>query len=118
MHARITRVDARADAHDKLNTYFKDSVAPAYAKLPGYKGGLTCADRITGKWQSITFWDSDDALHASDQVALKLRQTATTSFELGTFTVEVYEVGVDLRGTTRDQPPAAKPARGAEASRQ
>jgi heme-degrading monooxygenase HmoA len=118
MHARVTRFDTPIDALDKLRTYFNDTVVPAYANLPGYKGAMSFSDPATGKWQSITLWESEAAVRASEQVAVKLRQGAKTDFKVGPMVVEIYEVEFDQRAPVREQPSAPKSAaRGAEAPR-
>jgi hypothetical protein len=118
MHARVTRFDAPVDSLEKLSVYFADTVVPAYAKLPGYKGALTFSDPAAGKWQSITLWESEATVRASEQVAVKLRQTAKTDFKLGSMTVEIYAVDFDSVTVGAPKPSAPKPgARGAEAPR-
>ena len=118
MHARVTRFDTPVDALDKLSAYFADTVVPAYAKLPGYRGAMSFSDPVSGKWQSVTLWESEAAVRASEQVAVKLRQNAKTDFKLSAMVVEIYAVDFDQRESGREQPSAGKPGvRGAEAPR-
>ena len=118
MHARITRFDVRVEDIEKLNTYFTGTVIPAYSGLAGYKGAASFADRTNGKWQSITYWDSEATMLASEQTAKQLRQNAKRDFNTGDMTIELCSVETDRREPVLDQSQASKePARGTERAR-
>lgn len=108
MHARLTRFDTRGGDIEKLNTYFNGTVIPAYSAMAGYKGALSFADRANNTWSSITFWDNEAALLASEQAATQLRQNAKRDFNTGDMTVETYEVQTDRREPGFEQPLASK----------
>ncbi len=116
MHARITRFDVRVEDIEKLNAYFNDTVIPTYNALPGYKGAMSFADRTNGTWQSITYWDSEATMLASEQAATPLRQNAKRDFSAGDMTVELVSVETDRREPMLEQP-SARPSRGAERTR-
>jgi heme-degrading monooxygenase HmoA len=107
MHARITRFDIRVEDIEKLNTYFNGTVIPAYSSLPGYKGATSFADRTNGTWQSITYWESEAAMYASEPAATRLRQNAKRDFKTGDMTIELCTVETDRRELGLDQPPTA-----------
>jgi hypothetical protein len=118
MYARVTRFEVSGDKLARLNTYFDDTVVPAYGKIAGFTGALSLADRQAGKWESLTFWTSLEALRSSDRVADELRQKARTDLELGTMTVDTYEVQTDQRAPSLEPQFSRKqPAQGSEASR-
>jgi heme-degrading monooxygenase HmoA len=110
MHARLTRFDTRVDDIEKLNTYFNGTVIPTYSAMAGYKGALSFADRTKGQWSSITFWESEAAMIASEQAAKQLRENARQDFKTGEMTVEMYEVQTDRRQPGLEQPLASKQA--------
>jgi hypothetical protein len=118
MHARITRFDVRVDDIEKLNAYFNDTVIPAYSAVPGYKGAVSFVDRTKGKWQSITYWENEATMRASEQAAKQLREKAARDFSTGDMTVEFCSVETDRREPALEPPPASKqPVRGTQRTR-
>ena len=63
-------------------------------KDPGFKGIIALTDRHSGKLLGITFWESEEAMRATEEEASRLREE---SAEVGGGTVagvERYEVGL------------------------
>jgi heme-degrading monooxygenase HmoA len=61
---------------------------------PGFKGIIALTDRQGGKLLGITFWESEEAMRATEEEASRLREE---SAEVGGGTVagvERYEVGL------------------------
>jgi hypothetical protein len=108
MHARITRFDVRVEDIEKLNRYFTETVIPKCSALPGYKGAACFADRTNGSWQSITYWDNEATMLASEQAATQLRDNARRDFKTGKMTVELCTVETDRREPTLDQASTAR----------
>jgi heme-degrading monooxygenase HmoA len=52
---------------------FKEEVIPAVQGQPGFKGGISLSDRSSGKGSSITFWETDEDLRASESAANQVR---------------------------------------------
>ncbi len=70
----------------------KDNVIPTARQMDGYKGVLTIGDRSTGKSISLTFWESAEAMRASEEAADRLRQQAADEFQDEIAGVERFEV--------------------------
>jgi hypothetical protein len=46
--------------------FFREHIVPEVADLTGWRGIVALADRKNGSKKTITFWDSDESLRASD----------------------------------------------------
>ena len=67
---------------------------PRVLEMDGNRGAIFLMDRETGKSMTITLWDSEEALRASEEKANQVRGDAaqTTSANIGT--VERFEAPV------------------------
>lgn len=114
MHARITRFDVAVEGIEQLNKYFNDTVIPNYSTLPGFKGAASFADRAKGSWQSITYWENEATMLASEPSAVQLRQNARRDFKADNMTVELCTVETERREPMLDQPSTRQAARTTE----
>jgi heme-degrading monooxygenase HmoA len=73
MYARITRVQAPPSRVEDLARSFTDAALPALRAISGYAGSSLAIDRASGDGQAVTFWESKEALQASDQAASGIR---------------------------------------------
>ena len=67
MFARIITVQLDPGDVDKAISIYGDSVVPASKQREGFVGALLLGDRKTGKGVSITVYDSEENLTASEQ---------------------------------------------------
>jgi heme-degrading monooxygenase HmoA len=75
---------------DAALRWARDQTLPDLARLPGFKGLYVLVDRQTGKGVAISLWQTEAALHASEDVARPHRAVeGRTQQELA-----VYEVAV------------------------
>lgn len=91
MFARVTVVNGSSEDIEDGIANFRMNVAP-FACEQG-KGAILLVDRGTGKGMSITLWEDEQALHASEERANALRAQAAS--EMGATqqpVVERYEV--------------------------
>jgi heme-degrading monooxygenase HmoA len=101
MFARVTRFEGgSAGEIDESVRIAREKVLPAARELEGFKGLISLADRSAGSAVAITFWETEDALRASEERANQLRRESlvgeeeiagvdryeVTMFELGTVT--------------------------------
>ena len=91
MHARVTRFKGEPGRIDEGIRNIKENVVPGAKKLAGFKHGYWLLDRKTGEGFSVTVFESEADLQASEESAKKLRELAATSGSQITG-VERYEV--------------------------
>ena len=96
MHARVTTISGNAaDADAGIDT-FRANVVP-YAREHG-KGAILLLDRQNGEAISITLWEDEEAMRASEESANSLRAQAvdqmgaTQTPTVGRYEVAVFEV--------------------------
>jgi heme-degrading monooxygenase HmoA len=93
MHARVTRLEGSAERLDEMTDQFEERTVPVLKGLDGYKGYVLLADRGSGAAMAVTYWESQEALHASDDAVAKERERAAETTEAAAGpTVEHYEV--------------------------
>jgi len=61
--------------------------------MDGFKGMIALGDRQSGKMLGITFWESEEAMRASEEEANRLREESAEASEETIAGVERYEVG-------------------------
>jgi heme-degrading monooxygenase HmoA len=95
MFARVTSLGGAPDRADQGISNFREQVLPAARQLAGFKGAYLMMDRDTGDALSVTIWESEEAMQASEEAASRLRAGAAQ--EVGATvepTVRRYEVVV------------------------
>jgi heme-degrading monooxygenase HmoA len=72
----------------------QEKALPRLRQLDGFEGAYFLVDRQRGKAISISLWESEEAMHRSEEVVRTLRDEIAGG--LGTQTVEVehYEVAI------------------------
>lgn len=92
MFARVSTYEG-GDPANKATTlqFLQDYVVPAARTMGGWKGMYFLGDPA-GKTLSITLWDSEESLRASDEAANKLRSEGTRQAGSHTVKVERFEV--------------------------
>ena len=90
MHARVTKFEGSPDQLDAAIKLVEETIVPAAKKLQGFKGGYWLVDRATGKGFSVTLFESEAALKASEDAAAQLRSQASSLTK--STGVERYEV--------------------------
>lgn len=78
----------------------KDNIIPTARRLDGYQGVLSVGDRSTGKSMTLTFWESEEAMRASEEAADKLRQQAADEVQEEIAGVERFEVYINETPTS------------------
>jgi heme-degrading monooxygenase HmoA len=94
MHARLSTYEGPTDSEqiEEGLRYTREQILPKALQMDGCKGIIGLLDRETGKAISVTLWEDEQAMRASEEEANRLR---TDSAETGGETiagVERYEV--------------------------
>lgn len=76
-------------------TILREKILPTARQMDGYKGILSLGDRSTGKSISLTFWQSEEAMRASEEAADELRQHAADEGKEEIAGVERFEVYIN-----------------------
>ncbi|MBV9228540.1 MAG: antibiotic biosynthesis monooxygenase [Chloroflexi bacterium] len=66
MYARVIVTHTRPEQVDEAIQLYRESVVPEQKKQHGFKSIVLLNDRATGKGISITFWETEADLQASD----------------------------------------------------
>lgn len=92
MWARISTYEGSPEAIEESVSYARENILPKARQLAGYRGIYLVADRQTGKSLSITLWDSEEDLRASEAEADRLRQESADHVGDTIAGVERFEV--------------------------
>jgi heme-degrading monooxygenase HmoA len=102
MFARVSILEGDPARADEAVAYIREEIVPQARQLEGSRGILSLVDRATGSGTTITFWDSEEALRASEETADRMRGDAAAATESAIAAVERYEVVIDERSPKRD----------------
>ena len=96
MHARVTTIQGQADRIDEVVGGIEANVLPVLQEQEGFKGFTVHVDRSSGKVVGISYWESEQAMQASeDAVRAPREQAAEQAGASGGASVEHFEVAID-----------------------
>jgi|SRR5215207_30570 len=99
MYARISTLEGSPVHIDEGLREVRENVLPQLQQQDGFKGMAALADRQTGKVLGVTFWESEEALRASEEAAHRMREDSAEAMDDTIAGVERYEVGLlEMRG--------------------
>jgi heme-degrading monooxygenase HmoA/predicted ester cyclase len=107
MHVRMNMLAGDPARLDEATRYLEERVRPHVEAQPGNRGITVLTQADLGVCVIASYWDSADALAASEQ-AVEVPRKELTALVKGTVTVENYEVAVFAR---RSRPAAGAGAR-------
>jgi len=93
MHARASTMSGDPAKVDEVARMLEDDLYSQMEQLDGFRGVAALAQRDSGKSLVVTFWDSEDAMTASEERANQMRGAAAT--EMGATAapqIDRYEV--------------------------
>ena len=94
MHARVTTLTVPPDRMDDAKRNVREQVLPRLSQMEGFKGMVALGNGQSGKLQGVAFWESEEALNATDQAVVPIREGVAEATG-GTVTgVEEFEVFV------------------------
>jgi heme-degrading monooxygenase HmoA len=92
VYARISTLEGSPEHIDEGLRQVRENVLPQLKQHEGFEGMVALADRKTGKTLGITFWESEEALKASEEAADRLREDSAEAMSDTIAAVERYEV--------------------------
>jgi hypothetical protein len=79
MYARVTTFPGLAPERIKATlAEFTEHHLPRLEQAPGYRGVWAGVDYTGGRAIAVTYWETQEALHASDALADEMRAAAVT----------------------------------------
>lgn len=94
MFARVSTYQGDPAQIDAGLARVREDIIPRVQQLDGFKGLQYLVDRESGKSLSITLWETEDALHASEEAANRLRSESAEASSATVEDVERYEVAI------------------------
>src|SRR5262250_1910592 len=91
MHARIGSWQGTQEDLDRWITRAREHVKPSISQDPGLEAVYWLVDRAGGKGLIVTFWESEEAMQASER-ARAARQAGTSVATGASVTTDRYEV--------------------------
>jgi heme-degrading monooxygenase HmoA len=92
MYVRSSRLQFPPDQLDKAIAHFKEVTVPAARQVAGFAGIVMLVNRSSGDCAGNTFWESGDALKASEDLGSQLRTQAAGAAGGKVTSVERYEI--------------------------
>jgi heme-degrading monooxygenase HmoA len=93
MHARASTMTGDPAKVDEAARMLEGELYAQLEQIDGFRGIVALAQRDTGKSLVATFWDSEAAMHASEEMANQARSTAGQRIgATGAPEIERYEV--------------------------
>lgn len=92
MFARVSTYQGDPDKLDEGTRYAVDQVLPRARQMAGWKGIYVLVDRESGKQLSVTLWESEQDMRASEEAANRLREELAEASDETITDVERYEV--------------------------
>jgi heme-degrading monooxygenase HmoA len=89
---RITRLEGSPEDIAQGIEYVRQTILPAARQIEGFRGLLNLADRESGKGLTITLWETEEAMRASEAAADRMRDEAAAALGTAIVGVERYEV--------------------------
>ena len=95
MYARVTTIQGSPDKMDDATRHLQEQTLPQLRQMEGFKGFVSLGDRNSGKVLGVAFWESEEALRATEQAASSVRSGAAEATGGTVLSVEEYEVLVN-----------------------
>ena len=92
MFARVSTFHGSPEHLDESTRQAIEQIVPAARQLAGFQGVLSLIDRATGKSITITLWQDEETMRASEEAANRLRTQSAEAAGESVVSVERYEV--------------------------
>ncbi len=93
MYARSTTLQGSPDRIDEGISFIQEQVAPMLNQIEGCRGLSMLVDRETGRCIATSSWESEQAMHASEERMRPIRDRGREIFG-GSMQVDVWEIAV------------------------
>ena len=94
MYARVTTLEGTPDKMDDATCHVREQTLPQLQQMDGFKGFVALGDRQSGKLLGVAFWESEEALQATEEAVSGVRSGAAEAAGGTVAGVEHYEVVV------------------------
>jgi heme-degrading monooxygenase HmoA len=95
MYARVTTIQGSPAKMDEAKGHIQEQTLPQLQKMDGFKGFVALGDRQSGKVLGVAFWESEEALRATEEAVSSERSGAAEASGGTVASVEQYEVFVN-----------------------
>lgn len=96
MHARVTTLQLEPGKIDAAVSGLEQNDIPMFKSLDGFKGFTLVVDRQSGKAIGTSYWESEEAMQASEDAVKGARASAAeTGGASSEPQVERFEVAID-----------------------
>jgi heme-degrading monooxygenase HmoA len=95
MHARVTTIEGAPDKMDDASRHLQEQTLPQLRQMEGFEGFVSLGDRQSGKMLGVAFWESEEALRATEQAVSSVRSGVAEAAGGTVEGVEEYEVFVN-----------------------
>ena len=92
MYARLTTIEGAPDKMDEATRHVQEQTLPQLQKMDGFKGFVALGDRQSGRVVGVSFWESEQAMQASEEVGDRTRSDSAEAVSGAVVGVERYEV--------------------------
>ncbi len=92
MYARVTTLEGPPDRMDDAARHVREQVVPQLQQMDGFKGFVAFGDRQSGRLLGVAFWESEEALRATEDAVSDVRSGAAEAAGGTVAGVEQYEV--------------------------
>ena len=94
MHARMSTLEGSPDELDEALRDIKVHVLPILQQQDGFQGFIALGNRQSGELIGITFWESEQAMQASEEVGDRARSDTAEDTGDTIADVQRYQVGL------------------------
>jgi hypothetical protein len=100
--ARVSQLSVPPERQAQAHRAAEDHIGPALRMQVGYCGDLLLGDRESGKMLTVTLWENEQAMHATDEASHWFRTFGAQETGGTVETVDHYEVyrAQNLGGTS------------------
>ena len=95
MHARVTTIQGSPGKMDDAERHIREQTLPQLQKMEGFEGFVSLGDRQSGKVIGVAFWESEEALRATEGAVSNVRSGVAEAADGIVASVEEYEVFVN-----------------------
>jgi heme-degrading monooxygenase HmoA len=71
MYARLNTIEGLPDRMDDATRHAQEQTLPQLRQMDGFKGFVALGDRQSGRLVGVAFWESEEALRATEPFCTK-----------------------------------------------
>ena len=95
MYARVTTIQGAPAKMDDAKGHTQEQTLSQLQEMEGFKGFVALGDRNSGKLIGVSFWESEEALRATEGAVSNVRSGVAEAAGGTVASVEKYEVFVN-----------------------